>query len=60
MARPPYEIGQRLRPRRGRPGWTPITIRQIHRADRCAQVITDHGERRTIHFGDLRRDWKPA
>ncbi len=59
MSRSPVEIGERLIPRRGRADLQPITVRQIHRADRCAQVVTDDGHRETIHFGDLRRKYRP-
>lgn len=59
--RPPYEIGQRLVPRRGRGRreLPALKVLQNHRRDRCSQVLDENGERRQVRFSDLRRNWKP-
>ena len=47
-------IGQTWRRRRDR---QEFTVRQVHRADRIAELATD-GTRLNVPFTDLRRKWE--
>jgi len=53
------EIGEAFQPKRGRRHLTPITIRNIYRADQSVLVTHGDGHTGVLRLRDLRRDYRP-
>lgn len=54
------QIGEAWRPKRGRRDLTPVTIRNIYRADHSVLVTHGNGRTGVLPVRDLRRDYKPG
>lgn len=51
------QIGHRFERRRDH---TILTVRQLHRADRVAEMTDHTGAKRCVHFRDLSRYYRPV